>query len=70
MLRYNYNRSTDPPAPFVHVTLAPTPPATGTAEEWPAKIDTGADVTVIPMAAVHALGLVQISSVLASGSPA
>lgn len=67
MLHYNYNRAVNPPAPFVHVTLARTGPATGAAGEWPAKIDTGADTTVIPLAAVNALGLVQISRVSATG---
>ena len=58
MIRYNYNRQVNPPAPFVHVTIE-RPSADGTTVEIPAQIDSAADITVIPWRVVEELKLVQ-----------
>ena len=47
MIRYNYNRQINPPAPFVHVTIE-RPAFDGATVEIPAQIDSAADITVIP----------------------
>jgi Retroviral aspartyl protease len=52
----------DPPAPVAYVTLKH--PATNV--EWtdvPMQLDSGADVTLIPQAAVNRLGLIVISDI-------
>lgn len=59
MIRYNYNRTVEPPAPFVYVTLG-RPDGTGATPQWPAQIDTGADRTIIPSEAVGEAGLEQM----------
>jgi predicted aspartyl protease len=56
MIRYNYARQFDPPAPFIYVSLIC--PETGDREDlMPAQIDTGADRTIIPGKSVKKLGL-------------
>jgi hypothetical protein len=58
MIRYRYTTAFDPPAPVVNITVIC--PATGRRlETQPAQIDTGADCTVLPGAAVAALGLAE-----------
>ena len=58
MIRYNYNRQINPPAPFVHVTIE-RPASGGAPAEIPAQIDSAADITVIPWCVVEELQLVQ-----------
>ena len=47
MIRYNYNRQVNPPAPFVYVSIE-RPSVDGTTVEMPAQIDSAADISVIP----------------------
>lgn len=62
MVRYNYTRSVEPPAPFVHVTLrCPVPDKI--VSDVPALLDCAADRSVIPAAIVDQLELVQIDEV-------
>ncbi len=57
MVRYTYNRQVTPPAPFVHVTVRP--PIEGpSGVVVPAQLDTGADLSVIPLRLVDELQLV------------
>lgn len=56
MIRFNYTRQIEPPAPFVHVSLR-SPGAGDPVDDLPAQIDTGADRTVIPGGLVDRLGL-------------
>ena len=58
MMRYNYNRQINPPAPFVHLTID-RPASGGTTIEVPAQLDCAADITVIPWHVVEELQLVQ-----------
>jgi hypothetical protein len=52
-----YNRSVEPPAPFVTITVTnPRRLATG---RFPAKLDTAADITALPRVQVQALSLPQ-----------
>lgn len=62
MVRYNYSKSVEPPAPFVHVTVG-NPSLKTTATDVPALLDCAADRTVIPSSLVEQLGLVQIDEV-------
>lgn len=62
MVRYNYSKSVEPPAPFVHVTVG-TPSLKTTSADVPALLDCAADRTVIPSGLVDQLGLVQIDEV-------
>jgi hypothetical protein len=56
MIRYRYNPSVEPPAPFVYLTL--TNPATSERlEKVPAQVDSAADRTVPPATVVNDLGL-------------
>lgn len=55
---YNYANA-DPPAPFVLVNLS-APDGAASVTNLPAKIDTGADQTVIPTAIAVRLGLAEI----------
>ena len=58
MIRYRYSAHRNPPVPAVNVTIVC--PATGKRlESQPAELDTGADRSVLPEAAVTALGLVE-----------
>jgi len=59
LTRYNYNCSTNPPAPYVHVTVQ-CGDGSGPSGEWVALIDTGAGRTVIPSELVEALKLTPI----------
>jgi hypothetical protein len=66
MMRYNYNRQVEPPAPFVHVSLKCL--ETGKSiDNLPALIDIGADRTVIPGDLVDLLGLVPLEELLVAG---
>jgi len=49
----------DPPAPFALVILSALG-GTATARDLPAKVDSGADRTVIPLRFVEQLGLVEV----------
>lgn len=63
MIRYLYNHQSDPPAPFVHVTLR----CAQTGKELPdipAQLDTGSDRTTVPWNFVEALELAQIDEAL------
>ena len=62
MVRYNYSRSVEPPAPFVHVTIRNPAPSQSIADV-PALLDSAADRSVIPATIVEQLELVQIDEV-------
>ena len=62
MIRYRYNQQVRPPAPFVHVSVQ-RPDAEGPVSDLAAQIDTGADMTVLPAAAVEQLHLVQFDAI-------
>jgi hypothetical protein len=66
MIRYNYNRQVEPPAPFVYVSLRC--PETGKAvDNLPAQVDTAADRTVIPGSLVDRLDLVPLDELRVAG---
>ena len=60
-----YDRSIDPPAPFVEVSILH--PTTGQQDTLPAKLDTGADISGIPIQVVDKLGLVAARSIPIEG---
>ncbi|MEA3397621.1 MAG: aspartyl protease family protein [Chloroflexota bacterium] len=60
-----YDRSIDPPAPFVEVSILH--PTNGQQDTLPAKLDTGADISGIPIQIVDKLGLVTARSVPIEG---
>ena len=62
MVRYNYSRSVEPPAPFVHVTVR-NPSLGKSVTDLPALLDSAADRSVIPTSVVEQCGLVQIDEV-------
>jgi hypothetical protein len=66
MIRYNYNRQTLPPAPFVHVTVRHPQTEVGV-DDLPAQIDTAADFTVVPSTVISQLGLAQLDQVAIGG---
>jgi len=58
MIRYQYVKSLNPPAPFVNISLRC--PATGTQlTNLPAQLDSAADRTILPGSLVRTLGLVE-----------
>ena len=65
-MRYNYNHQMTPPAPFVHVAVAP-PTASNAVEQIPAQLDSAADRSVIPWSVVEALHLPQLDELPALG---
>jgi predicted aspartyl protease len=66
MIRYQHNQQVVPPAPFVHATLSRIDDV-GASLTMPALIDTGADTTVVPVAVVDELELLQVAVVEAAG---
>lgn len=62
---YRYDPSEQPPAAIVTVQV--TDPATGKQTSLPGKLDTGAAMSVLPMATVAALGLKAKGDVWVSG---
>ena len=66
MIRYNYNRQTTPPAPFVHVGVRHPQTAVGV-DDLPAQIDTAADLTVVPSTVISQLGLARLDQVAIGG---
>jgi predicted aspartyl protease len=60
-----YNRSIDPPAPFVQVTVRH--PTTDQQVTLSAKLDTGADISGIPQRVVDDLELVALRSIYVEG---
>ena len=66
MIRYNYNRQVNPPAPFVHVAIE-RPTVGGTTIEMSAQIDSAADISVIPWGVVDELQLVQFGEQVVGG---
>jgi len=66
VVRYNYNRQIEPPAPYVYVSVARIG-GDGTTLELPALIDSGADRTVIPVFVAEELKLVQSGTFDAAG---
>jgi hypothetical protein len=66
MIRYNYTRQFDPPAPFVYVSLRC--PLTGVSvHDLPAQVDCAADRTVIPGGLVAVLGLKYVDTIHVPG---
>ena len=66
MIRYNYNRQINPPAPFVHVAIE-GPSANGATVEMPAQLDLAADLSVIPWSVVEELQLIQFGEQVVGG---
>ncbi|MFQ5812814.1 MAG: hypothetical protein ACE5I2_06450 [Anaerolineae bacterium] len=62
---YRYNASIDPPAAYLPVRM--TNPDTGASIRLPAKIDSGAAMSVLPQTAIVDLALEPTGDVLASG---
>ncbi len=62
MVRYNYFRSVEPPAPFVHVTIR-NPSLGLSVSDVPALLDCAADHSVIPGVLAEQIGLVQIDEI-------
>jgi len=60
-----YNRDIEPPAPFLDVTVEH--PTTGQQLLFPAKLDTGADISAIPVSAVNQLRLLSIRTIPVEG---
>ena len=61
-VRYRYNQQQQPPAPFVYVTVH-TPDGVRASEHYPALLDSGAAITVIPAEVVEQLALLKYSEV-------
>jgi len=66
MIRYGYNRQVSPAGPFVHVAVH-RPDGTGESPEWPAQLDTGADMTVISERSVADLKLTRYRDLVIAG---
>ena len=64
-MSYNYSRRFWPPAPVLEVRIAAS--AQGRTVTVPALVDTGSDVTSIPLAAAQALGLLPLGPALVEG---
>lgn len=65
-IRYGYQRSVQPPAPFINVVLQH--PTSGSAlQNIAAQIDSGADRTVLPEKVVQALILPQVGQIEIAG---
>jgi predicted aspartyl protease len=62
---YRY-AAANPPAPFVLVIVS-NPDGTATAPDLPARVDTGADRTVIPNTLVGLLGLPEVGRLVFAG---
>src|SRR3972149_3996078 len=60
-----YNTAVEPPAPFLEVSVSH--PVTGESQTLPAKLDTAADITTIPVTVRDALGLVPARSIPVEG---
>jgi predicted aspartyl protease len=52
---HRYETRVRPPAPFLEIQVMH--PVTGVTHQWPAKLDTGAALTILPQALVDALAL-------------
>ena len=61
-VRYRYNQQQQPPAPFVYVTVH-TPDDRRVSERYPALVDSGAAITVIPAEVAEQLALLKYSEV-------
>jgi predicted aspartyl protease len=61
-VHYRYNQQQQPPAPFVYVTVH-TPDGTRISERYPALVDSGAAITVIPTEIAEQLLLLKYSEV-------
>jgi hypothetical protein len=66
MIRYRYNTQHTPPAPFMMVTIR-TDDGGQEAGEFPARVDTGADRTIVPSAVVEALEVRECRSIVVEG---
>ncbi len=66
MIRYLYNQQTDPPAPFVHVTIRGPRPGKELSN-LPAQLDSAADRSTLPASAVTELGLVLLDEARVQG---
>lgn len=62
-VRYRYNQQQQPPAPFVYVTVH-TPDDTRSSARYPALIDSGAAITVIPTEIAEQLTLLQYGEIV------
>ena len=66
LICYRYNRQVSPPATFIHVSLQ-HPNGSEIFSDWPAQLDTAADITVVPASLVEQLHLVQIDAIPVCG---
>ena len=66
MIRYQYVKTLNPPAPFVNVALR-CPATSVQLANLPAQLDSAADRTVLPGRIVRALGLVEDGRMLFEG---
>ncbi len=57
-MKVEYNRSSDPPAPFLDITVF-DPAHPSVRQTTPAKVDSAADITALPASLVQALALTQ-----------
>jgi predicted aspartyl protease len=64
-MRYVYNRQVSPPAPYRHGVIDRIDGG-ARSSFIPALVDSGADRTVIPMAAVEDLGLLRAGTIAAT----
>ncbi|MDH7486302.1 MAG: hypothetical protein QHJ81_08475 [Anaerolineae bacterium] len=62
---YRYDTTVDPPAAYVSVLI--TNPDTKTSASLPAKIDSGAAMSVLPQTTIVELALEPMGDILASG---
>jgi hypothetical protein len=62
MIRFRYSHQVSPPAPFVHVTIR-RHGHEASVQDFPAQLDTAADMTVIPWRIVDELELLQLDEI-------
>ncbi len=60
-----YHRDIEPPAPFLDVTVEH--PTSGQRLSFPAKLDTGADISAIPVTVVEQLRLLPVRAISVEG---
>jgi hypothetical protein len=66
MSRYRYNKQVNPPAPFAYASVG-APDNGASSLEYPAQLDTAADLSVVPWRIVEELQLDQIGEFEALG---
>lgn len=59
MLRFSYDESEQPPAPYIELHISPHDPAKDTITMW-AKLDSGASTTVLPTQLAQRWGILPV----------